>query len=67
MSRVALAEIAVRKSPKQNGRMIWVVLYVATIFVANWAVAAFGVVSVGSGLMAPQACTSRGWPSLSGT
>jgi uncharacterized PurR-regulated membrane protein YhhQ (DUF165 family) len=33
--------------------MIWVVLYVATIFVANWAIAAFGVVPVGFGLMAP--------------
>src|SRR5918998_4602262 len=33
--------------------MIWVVLYVATIFAANWAIAAFGVVPVGLGLMAP--------------
>src|SRR5829696_2983246 len=33
--------------------MIWVVLYVATIFAANWAIAAFGVVPVGFGLMAP--------------
>jgi queuosine precursor transporter len=33
--------------------MVWVVLYVATIFAANWAIAAFGVVPVGFGLMAP--------------
>src|SRR5918998_3773561 len=33
--------------------MIWVVLYVATIFAANWAIAAFGVVPVGFGLVAP--------------
>ena len=33
--------------------MLWVVLYVATIFAANWAIAAFGVVPVGFGLMAP--------------
>src|SRR5829696_438131 len=33
--------------------MVWVVLYVATIFAANWAIASFGVVPVGFGLMAP--------------
>ena len=33
--------------------MIWVVLYVTTIFAANWAIAAFGAVPVGFGLMAP--------------
>ena len=33
--------------------MIWVVLYVTTIFAANWAIAAFGVVPVGFGLMSP--------------
>ncbi len=32
--------------------MVWVVLYVATIFAANWAIAAFGAVPVGFGLMA---------------
>src|SRR5215212_46416 len=33
--------------------MVWVLLYVATIFAANWAIASFGVVPVGFGLMAP--------------
>src|SRR5215218_3036394 len=33
--------------------MIWVVLYVATIFAANWAISTFGVVPVGFGLVAP--------------
>lgn len=33
--------------------MIWLMLYVATIPAANWAIATFGVVSVGFGLMAP--------------
>src|SRR5215216_5729587 len=33
--------------------MIWVVLYVATIYAANWAITAFGVVPVGFGLVAP--------------
>ena len=33
--------------------MIWVGLYIATIFLANWAIATFGIVPVGFGLMAP--------------
>src|SRR5215218_6561635 len=33
--------------------MVWVLLYVATIVAANWAIATFGVVPVGFGLMAP--------------
>ena len=33
--------------------MIWLALYVATIFAANWAIATFGMVPVGFGLLAP--------------
>lgn len=33
--------------------MIWAVLYIATIFGANWAIATFGLVPVGFGLLAP--------------
>jgi uncharacterized PurR-regulated membrane protein YhhQ (DUF165 family) len=33
--------------------MIFLILYMATIFAANWAIATFGVVPVGFGLMAP--------------
>ena len=33
--------------------MIFLLLYIATIFAANWAIATFGVVPVGFGLMAP--------------
>lgn len=33
--------------------MIWLVLYIATIFAANWAIETFGLVPVGLGLMAP--------------
>lgn len=33
--------------------MIFLVLYIATIFAANWAISNFGVVPVGFGLMAP--------------
>jgi uncharacterized PurR-regulated membrane protein YhhQ (DUF165 family) len=33
--------------------MIWLLLYIGTIFAANWAIAALGVVPVGLGLMAP--------------
>jgi len=33
--------------------MIFVALYIATIFAANWAIATFGFVPVGFGLMAP--------------
>jgi uncharacterized PurR-regulated membrane protein YhhQ (DUF165 family) len=33
--------------------MIWLALYVATIFGANWAITTFGLVPVGFGLMAP--------------
>lgn len=33
--------------------MIWVGLFIATIFGANWAIETFGVVPVGFGLMAP--------------
>lgn len=33
--------------------MIWLVAYIATIFAANWAIATFGFVPVGLGLMAP--------------
>lgn len=33
--------------------MIWLILYVATIFAANWAISTFGFVPVGLGLMAP--------------
>lgn len=35
--------------------MIYLAAYIATIFAANWAIGAFGVVSVGFGLMAPAA------------
>lgn len=35
--------------------MIWIALYVGTIFAANWAVTAFGVVPVGLGFEAPAA------------
>jgi hypothetical protein len=35
--------------------MIWLALYIGTIFAANWAIDAFGVVPVGFGLMAPAA------------
>lgn len=35
--------------------MIWVGLYIATIFAANWAIDAFGIVPVGFGLYAPAA------------
>lgn len=33
--------------------MIWLLLYVGTIFGANWAIATFGLVPVGFGLLAP--------------
>lgn len=33
--------------------MIWLLLYVATIFGANWAITTFGLVPVGFGLYAP--------------
>lgn len=33
--------------------MIWVAFYIATVFLANWAIATFGLVPVGFGLMAP--------------
>jgi uncharacterized PurR-regulated membrane protein YhhQ (DUF165 family) len=33
--------------------MVFLVLYITTIFAANWAIATFGVVPVGFGLMAP--------------
>jgi uncharacterized PurR-regulated membrane protein YhhQ (DUF165 family) len=33
--------------------MIWLALYVGTIFGANWAIATFGLVPVGFGLLAP--------------
>ena len=35
--------------------MIWIALYIGTIFAANWAISAFGVVPVGFGLYAPAA------------
>ncbi len=35
--------------------MVWLLAYVSTIFVANWSVATFGIVSVGFGLSAPAA------------
>jgi uncharacterized PurR-regulated membrane protein YhhQ (DUF165 family) len=35
--------------------VIWIALYIGTIFAANWAIAAFGVVPVGFGLYAPAA------------
>lgn len=40
--------------------MIWLLAYVATIFAANWAVATFGVVPVGFGLVAPAAVAFAG-------
>lgn len=33
--------------------MVYLILYIATIFGANWAIATFGLVPVGFGLMAP--------------
>ena len=33
--------------------MMWLALYIATIFAANWAIQTFGIVPVGFGLMAP--------------
>lgn len=33
--------------------MIWLTLYIGTIFAANWALATFGLVPVGFGLLAP--------------
>lgn len=33
--------------------MLWLALYIATIFGANWALVTFGVVPVGFGLLAP--------------
>lgn len=33
--------------------MIWLLLYVTTIFGANWAITTYGIVPVGFGLMAP--------------
>ena len=33
--------------------MIYLVLYIATIVGANWAISTFGLVPVGFGLMAP--------------
>ncbi len=33
--------------------MLWLTAYVMTIFAANWTVAAFGLIPVGFGLMAP--------------
>ena len=33
--------------------IVWLALYIATIFVANWAVSTFDIVPVGFGLMAP--------------
>lgn len=33
--------------------MIWLAAYIATIFLANWAIATFGMVPVGFGLLAP--------------
>lgn len=35
--------------------MIWFILYIGTIFAANWAVATWGIVPVGFGLYAPAA------------
>ena len=33
--------------------MLWLLLYIGTIFAANWALATFGLVPVGFGLVAP--------------
>jgi uncharacterized PurR-regulated membrane protein YhhQ (DUF165 family) len=33
--------------------MIWLVCYIATIVLANWAIATFGVIPIGFGLLAP--------------
>lgn len=33
--------------------MIWVILFIGTIFAANWSIEQFGVIPVGFGLMAP--------------
>ena len=33
--------------------MIWLALYIGTIFAANWAISTFGLVPVGFGLLAP--------------
>lgn len=41
--------------------MIWFILYVATVFAANWAISTFGVVPVGFGLYAPAAVYAAGW------
>jgi len=35
--------------------MIWLACYIGTIFAANWAITAFGIVPVGFGLYAPAA------------
>lgn len=35
--------------------MIWIALYIGTIFAANWSLSAFGIVPVGFGLYAPAA------------
>lgn len=34
-------------------RYIWPIIFIATIFGANWSLATFGVVAIGFGLMAP--------------
>ena len=38
---------------RQRIGLIWVTGFIATIFAANWAIATFGVVPVGFGLVAP--------------
>ncbi len=40
--------------------MVWLLGYIATIFLANWMVATFGVVPVGFGLVAPAAVYAVG-------
>lgn len=40
--------------------MIWFIGYIATIFLANWAIQAYGIVPVGFGLMAPAGVFAAG-------
>jgi uncharacterized PurR-regulated membrane protein YhhQ (DUF165 family) len=39
--------------PSGGARVTFLVGYITTIFAANWAISAFGIIPVGFGLMAP--------------
>jgi uncharacterized PurR-regulated membrane protein YhhQ (DUF165 family) len=49
--RLGVSDVPSRRHRGQ--RYVWFILYVATIYAANWALERYGFVSVGFGLMAP--------------